>query len=240
MSRPRIGITGVTRQWDGAPRTGVNVPYVRAVLAAGGLPILLVPELSPEQTTELFDDCDGLLLTGGEDIEPSRYQAAPHPRLGAVDPRRDANELALVVEARARDLPILGVCRGIQLVNVAFGGTLVQDLSTERPGPVDHDPAKARTLRSHGIAIAEGTRLADILGMVAFNANSLHHQAVDRVGDGLIVSARAPDGIVEGVESADADEWLVAVQWHPEELALEPQADDLKLFAALVAAARRA
>ena len=240
MSRPRIGITGVTREWDSAPRTGVNAPYVRAVLAAGGLPVLLLPELSPEQSTELFDDCDGLLLTGGEDIEPSRYQATPHPRLGAVDPRRDANELALVIEALARDLPILGICRGIQLVNVAFGGTLVQDLPAERPGPTDHDPPHARNVRSHAIEVAEGTRLADIVGMAVFDANSLHHQAVDRLGDGLVASARAPDGVIEAVESADSDEWLVAVQWHPEELALEPRAADLKLFAALIAAARRA
>jgi len=240
MSRPRIGVTGVTRVWDGAPRTGVNAPYVRAVLAAGGLPVLLVPELSPDETTELFDDCDGLLLTGGEDIAPSCYGAAPHPRLGTVDPRRDANELALVVEARARDLPILGICRGIQLVNVAFGGTLVQDLPSERPGAIDHDPPQERHRRSHAIEVAEGTRLAGILGMGVFDANSLHHQGVDRVGDGLVVSARAPDGVIEGLESAASDEWLVAVQWHPEELVHEPQADDLKLFAALIAAARRA
>jgi putative glutamine amidotransferase len=237
MSRPRIGITGVTRSWDGAPRTGVNAPYVRAVLAAGGLPILLVPELSVEQTIDLFNDCDALLLTGGEDVDPARYGAKPHPRLGTVDRRRDDNELALVVEARARDLPILAICRGIQLLNVAFGGTLVQDLADQRPGPIVHDQSGSRSARTHAIEIVEGSRLGVILGALALEANSLHHQAVDRVGDGLVITARAPDGTVEGLESADAETWLVAVQWHPEELALEPMADDLKLFTAFVAAA---
>jgi putative glutamine amidotransferase len=239
MSRPRIGVAGVTREWNGQARTGVNVNYVRAVLAAGGLPILLLPELSPEETVELFGECDGLLLTGGEDVAPLHYGAEPHPKLGTVDPRRDANELALIAEARARDLPILGICRGIQVCNVAFGGTLFQDLPSQRPSKIDHDPPTPRDTRSHRIEIEEASRLGGILGTTMLEANSFHHQAVDRVGDGLVVTAHAPDGVIEGLESANPEEWIVAVQWHPEELALEPEAEDLKLFAALIAAARR-
>ena len=239
MSRPRIAIAGVTRQWDGQARVGVNANYVRSVLAAGGLPIIIVPDLSREETVELFGDCDGLLLTGGEDVDPVRYGAAPHPKLGSLDPRRDENELAMITEARARDLPILGICRGIQILNVAFGGTLIQDLPSERPGRIDHDPPTDRDVRSHQVNVTEHSRLGEILGEIEFDANSFHHQAADRVGEGLTVTAVAPDGVVEGVESSDGHEWIVAVQWHPEELAHQPDAADLKLFAALIAAARR-
>lgn len=239
MTRPRIAVTGVNRDWDGQPRAGVNANYVRAVIAAGGLPVIIVPDLSREEAVELFSDCDGLLLTGGEDVDPVRYGATPHPKLGTLDPRRDENELALVVEARARDLPILGICRGIQLCNVAYGGTLIQDLLSERPGVIDHDPPSDRQERSHDIAVTPQTRLAEVLGDGPARANSFHHQAIDRLGEGLVVSAVAPDGIVEGIESCDPHEWVVAVQWHPEELVHEPDASDLKLFAAFVTAARR-
>jgi len=239
MSRPRIAVTGVIRDWDGQPRAGVNANYVRAVLAAGGLPIIFVPDLSRDETVELFGDCDGLLLTGGEDVDPARYGAAPHPKLGTIDTRRDENELALITEARARDLPILGICRGIQVLNVAFGGTLIQDLPTQRPGAIDHDPPTGRDVRSHRISVTEHSRLAEILGEVEFDANSFHHQAIDRIGEGLTVTAVAPDGVVEGVESTDAHEWIAAVQWHPEELVHQPDAAELRLFAALITAARR-
>lgn len=239
MSRPRIAVTGVTRTWDDQPRSGVNASYVRSVLAAGGLPIIFVPDLSPDETVELFGDCDGLLLTGGEDVDPGQYGSGPHPKLGTVDPRRDANELALVAEARARDLPILGICRGIQLCNVALGGTLIQDLPSQRPGAIDHDSPTPRDVRSHHVTVIEPSRLADILGATELIANSFHHQAVDRLGAGLVATAVAPDGVIEGVESADPGEWLVAVQWHPEELTHEPDAVDLRLFAALIIAARR-
>jgi putative glutamine amidotransferase len=239
MSRPRIAVTGVIREWDGQPRAGVNANYVRAVLAAGGLPIIFVPDCSRDETVELFGDCHGLLLTGGEDVDPARYGAAPHARLGTIDPRRDENELALITEARARDLPILGICRGIQVLNVAFGGTLIQDLPSQRPGPVDHDPPTGRDVRSHRVSVTEHSALANILGELEFHANSFHHQAIDRLGDGLTATATAPDGVIEGVESTDPDEWIVAVQWHPEELAHQPHAADLKLFAALISAARR-
>jgi len=239
MSRPRIAVAGVTRQWDGQPRVGVNANYVRAVLAAGGLPIIFVPDLSREETSELFGECDGLLLTGGEDVDPCHYGAVPHAKLGTVDPRRDANELTLVADARARDLPILGICRGIQLCNVAFGGSLIQDLASERPSDINHDSPSPRDVRCHPVTLTEHSKLAEILGVTSLDANSFHHQAVDRVGKGLVATAVAPDGIIEGLESADPHEWIVLVQWHPEELALQPDSADLKLFSALIAAARR-
>ncbi len=240
MSRPRIAIAGVTRRRGDLEITGVNANYVRSVIAAGGLPVIITPELDPVCAVELFGECDALLLTGGEDVDPVRYGATPHPKLGDTSADRDSNEIALIADARARDLPILGICRGIQILNVACGGTLVQDLASERPSDVMHAHTGARDLRSHPIAVQPGTRLAAILGAEHFDANSLHHQAVDVLGSGLVATAHAPDGVIEAVESGNAKEWLVAVQWHPEELALQPDAADLKLFTALISAARRA
>ena len=240
MSRPRIAIAGVTRRRGDLEITGVNANYVRSVIAAGGLPVIITPELDPVCAVELFGECDALLLTGGEDVDPVRYGATPHPKLGDTSADRDSNEIALIADARARDLPILGICRGIQILNVACGGTLVQDLASERPSDVMHAHTGARDLRSHAIAVQPGTRLAAILGAEHFDANSLHHQAVDVLGSGLVATAHAPDGVIEAVESGNAKEWLVAVQWHPEELALQPDAADLKLFTALISAARRA
>jgi putative glutamine amidotransferase len=239
MSRPRIGVVGVTREHKKQQITGVNAPYVRAVLAAGGLPILLLPELSPEETLELFEECDALLLTGGEDVDPRHFHASPHPKLGGTDHRRDANELALIADARARTLPILGICRGIQIGNVAFGGTLIQDLPSQRPSNIDHDPSTARDAPAHDVTLSEGSRLHSIFGTTMLKANSFHHQAVDVPGAGLVITAVAPDGVIEGMESADPDEWIVFVQWHPEELAAHPDSADLKLFSALIRAARR-
>jgi putative glutamine amidotransferase len=239
MSRPRIGVTGVTRERQGMEITGVNAAYVRAVIAGGGLPVIITPELEPGCAVELFGECDGLLLTGGEDVEPARYGAAPHAKLGDVSPSRDLNELALIAEARARDLPILGICRGIQILNVACGGTLHQDLPTQRPGAVNHEPGGARDTVAHPLTLEPQSRLAKIFGQDQITANSIHHQGIDSLGEGLIATAHAPDGLVEGIESHNPKEWLIGVQWHPEELALHPHAADLKLFTALVAAAAR-
>src|SRR6185312_5351848 len=121
--------------------------------------------------------------------------------------------------------------------NVAFGGTLIQDLASEHPSEINHDSPTTRDVRSHRVTITEHSRLAEILGVTSLDANSFHHQAVDHLGAGLVATAVAPDGVIEGLESADSHEWIIAVQWHPEELALQPDSADLKLFAALIAAA---
>lgn len=240
MSRPRIGITGVTRTREGGDITGVNANYVRAVIAAGGLPVIITPELDQACAVELFGECDALLLTGGEDVDPVRYGAVPIAELGTTSPVRDANELALLAEARARDLPILGICRGIQVINIACGGTLFQNLPTQRETETNHDTSGGREQLSHEVILEPQSRLARIHGVTSLHANSYHHQAIDQLGSGLVATAHAPDGLIEGVESADHDEWLVGVQWHPEELCRDPDVAHLKLFASLIAAARRA
>ncbi|HEU4698861.1 MAG TPA: gamma-glutamyl-gamma-aminobutyrate hydrolase family protein [Gemmatimonadales bacterium] len=235
--KPRIAVTGVLRCWDGAERAGVNAAYVRAVLAAGGVPLVLPPIVPDADADAALEGMDGVLLTGGEDVDPAHYAAAPHPALGTVSAERDRFELALVAAARRRGLPILGICRGIQLVNVALGGTLWQDLPSERPGAVDHDPGGARSTRTHRIRVAPGSRAAAVLGTTELDANSFHHQAVRDVAPGLEPTAWTDDGLVEAVESREGP-WLLAVQWHPEEMHAEAAAPERGLFRALVEEAR--
>ena len=235
MSSPRIAVSGLVRRVDGVERTGVNAEYVAAVLEAGGMPLVLSPLLGAERAAEALDGCAGLLLTGGADIEPARYAAAPSPALESVEPTRDDFELALLAAARARRMPVFAICRGMQLVNVAAGGTLWQDLPTERPGPVAHRQSTPPAEPSHSVRIEPGTRTAEWLGTKALRVNSTHHQAVRALGAGLLATAWADDGVVEAMESDDAGEWLVAVQWHPERGSAG--AADRALFSAFVAAA---
>jgi len=237
VSAPRIGVSGVVRGWDGAERTGVNGAYVRSVLAAGGVPIVLSPLLGPSFAPRALDGLDALLLTGGEDIDPAWYGAAPSPLGQPPSRERDLFELALFATARQRELPILGICRGIQLVNVALGGTLFQDLPTERPGPVRHEPDGGRESRSHAVRLSEGSRAATALGTTTLSVNSIHHQGVDRLGAGLVASGWSEDGLVEAVETPAGAAWLLAVQWHPEEMHADRTAPERGLFRALVEAA---
>ena len=212
--------------------------YVARVAEAGGVPLVLSPVLGPELAAAALEGCGGLLLTGGADIEPARYGAAPSPALEAVDPARDAFELALYAAARARRLPVLAICRGMQLVNVSAGGTLWQDLPTERPGEVAHRQASARDTRTHAVRLEPGTRTAAIVCAGSLRTNSMHHQAVRDLGKGLRATGWAADGVIEAMEAEDPAEWMVAVQWHPEDHA--PGGPDEGLFRAFVTAARGA
>lgn len=232
---PVVGLTGYEEQvrWGVWDVPGVLLPstYVRAVVAAGGVPVLLPPV--PEVVETVLSRLDGLVLSGGPDIQPGRYGAAP--LASTAEPRvdRDAAELALAEAARAAGLPVLGICRGLQLLNVARGGTLHQHLP-DVVGTDAHAPAPGVYGR-HPVTIGAGSRLAEIVGRSSTDVPSYHHQAVDALGSGLTVTAVAPDGTVEAVEDPSLP-FCVAVQWHPE------AGDDLALFRALVAAsgARRA
>lgn len=240
MSAPRIGIGGVTREWDGAQRTGVNAAYAQSVLGAGGIPLILSPLMGAALAARALDGIDGLVLTGGEDIDPARYNAEPSPRLHPPSRERDLFELALFAAARQREIPVLGICRGIQLVNVALGGTLYQDLPSERPGEVDHDPRASRTTRSHRVRLASGSRAALALGSEAIAVNSFHHQAVRDLAPGLVASGWTDDGLIEAAETPAGSPWLLAVQWHPEEMHADVAAPERGLFRAVVEEARRA
>jgi len=211
--RPVIGVT--LGDGDEPGIHAVRQDYVRSVEQSGAVPVVL-PPVSPDDVPALLARLDGVLLSGGVDVDPALYGQEPHPRLGRVNRRRDDFELALVREALRRDLPILAICRGHQLLNVATGGTLVQDIASSVQGHADHDGKGPRWRRSHRVDVTAPSRLREILGQDALSVNSIHHQAVDRVGDDLVVSARCPeDGVVEGLERP-ASRFVVAVQWHPE------------------------
>src|SRR2546426_6172291 len=209
-----VAVSGTRRTDEGRERVTLNTAYVRALAGAGLVPLVVPPILAPEAACSDLDQVQGLVLTGGEDVDPGRYGAAPHSRLGEVDPLRDALELALIAGARARRLPILAICRGIQIVNVALGGTLYQDLPTERPGPIDHANETSR----HGLEVAPDSRLFRTIGMQRGSVNSRHHQAVRDLAPGLVATAWADDGVIEAAEPAMAGEpWMLGGQLQPED-----------------------
>lgn len=234
MSQPRIGISGRLAMIEGAERSGVNGAYLRAVARAGGAPMVLSPLAGAAAVPALLDGVDALLLSGGADIDPVHYHTAPHPKLGTVEQERDTFELALFAEARRREMPVLAICRGLQLMNVALGGTLWQDLPAER---APHPQSRGRNDRVHPVTLTSGSRLFDLLGTTDHQVNSFHHQAIRDLAPGLTVTALAPDGVIEGVEMSEGG-WCVGVQWHPEEFWGEATAADHALFEALINAGR--
>jgi putative glutamine amidotransferase len=236
-SAPPVAVTATTEIIRDVRRTRANVSYSDAARGAGLRPYIL-PVLAADDADGMLDGMAGLILTGGEDVDPARYGSAPHPALGEVHAERDAFEIALVRAARDRRLPTLAICRGVQVANVALGGTLVQDLPSEWPTALAHDGRWGRGDRVHALRVAAGSRLAEAIGATDATTNSLHHQAIARVADGLVAVAHAPDGVVEGVEWAEDDWWMAGVQWHPEELTATAEAWDRALFAAFAAAVR--
>ncbi|HET7585479.1 MAG TPA: gamma-glutamyl-gamma-aminobutyrate hydrolase family protein [Gemmatimonadaceae bacterium] len=239
---PIIGITALLDRSGSAPRVRASEAYVRATERAGGLPLLVPPLEHAAPARRLVEELDAVLLTGGEDVDPARYGAAPHPATEPPCALRDDTEIALVQHARALRRPVLAICRGIQVLNIALAGTLVQDLPSERPSDIAHT-GTPRAERSHAVRVAPGSRLAAALALPAggeIRVNSAHHQAVDRPAAGLRATAWAPDGVIEGVEWDGDDWWAIGVQWHPEDLTRTHEGWDRALFDAFVAAARAA
>jgi putative glutamine amidotransferase len=240
MSRraPLIGVSTSITVGARPERAYVNSTYLHAVQHAGGVPVALPPQLSPASMRQLAAELGGLLLTGGGDIDPALFNEAPHAMLYDVAPSRDTLETAVLHVALERGLPVLAVCRGLQVLNVALGGGLYQDVGTDPGTQIPHSQTEPRDQPTHKVKVAPGSRLAETLGTDELEVNSMHHQAIKRLGRGLTAVAWAPDQIVEGAELDDPARFVLGVQWHPEELVghSEPAR---RLFAALVAAARK-
>ena len=208
----------------------LGMRYLEAIGRAGAL-AMVVPPLPGPAIPALLERVDGICLSGGPDLHPDAYGAAPHAALGPTEPRLDAFELALVRAADERDIPVLAICRGMQILNVARGGTLHQHLPDVVGEHVTHRQPGNPSRATHGVAVAADSRLAAILGRTEARVNSFHHQACDAVGERLTVTARAEDGTVEGVEAVDRS-FMVGVQWHAE--CLVDDDEQAALFSALV------
>lgn len=219
-------------------RVRLNEAYVSAVRNAGLVPLVL-PPLAPDDLESLVPALAGLVLSGGGDVDPREYGAVPSPLSGEPHRARDICELALVGIAHERRIPTLAICRGMQVVNVALGGTLVQDIPTECPGALRHDQGDQRTTRVHEIRAEPRSILARALGATHLTVNSSHHQAIARPADGLQITARSSDGVIEGAEWTGDDWWMLAVQWHPEELVDAVDEWDRALFRAFAERVRR-
>jgi len=221
------------------PSVRLNAQYLAAVEAPGATAILLSPAHDPASVDRLVGVAHGLVLTGGEDVDPARYGQEPHPELGSVSAERDAVELAALDAALRRGMPVLAICRGMQLLNVALGGTLYQDLPSQRGHDLLHEQDAAVTQRWHHATVRTGSGLEAIFAASDLFINSFHHQGVERLAPGLEATVWAEDGLVEGVEGREHP-WLYGVQWHPErgEASADERDPDRRLFGAFVAAAR--
>jgi putative glutamine amidotransferase len=218
MFQPFIGITAPRiHNSVGAPMTALNEVYTRAVARAGAIPVIIPLGLPDETLHILLSRLDGVLFSGGGDVATSRYHGLDHPRVGDVDPDRDRVEVLLVEWVVQGGIPFLGICRGIQVINVALGGTLYSHIADQHAGAIKHDyyPDFPRDHPAHAVKITAGSRLAGILGVTQVQTNSLHHQGVQQPAPGLRALAHAPDGMVEAVECT-GHPFGLAVQWHPE------------------------
>jgi putative glutamine amidotransferase len=212
----------------------LGLTYLRGLEAVGALPVVM-PPIAEDAIEPLLDRFDGVCLSGGPDLDPRTYGAEAHPALGPIEPELDQIELALARRADARRMPILAICRGTQALNVSRGGTLHQhlpDLSTD----IAHRQKVPADQASHSVTVERDSKLANILGTTALEVNTFHHQAIDRLGDGLVVTALAPDGTIEAVEDPTRP-FVLGVQWHAETMVHRPYEESL--FRSFVDACRR-
>ena len=234
--RPLVGVT-ISNDRRRQGHFSLRRDYLRAVEVAGGLPVVFAPG-SPEDATELLQRVEALVLSGGDDVDPALYGEKPHETVTQVVPERDAFEMALCREALRIDLPTLAICRGQQVLNVATGGTLIQDIPSTVLGAADHDPERERWELTHEVRLLPGSRLRQVLGGDRVAVNSFHHQAVKDLGRGLRASAwSVDDGVIEGIE-AEACRFVLGVQWHPESFWDRPPGFH-SLFRGLIDAAGR-
>ncbi len=238
QQRPVIGISCSTlaaQEVGDHRRFALPDYYVECVLTAGGLPLVL-PSIGPEHAAAYLTRLDGLVLSGGGDVDPHTFGEEPHPELGLVDRRRDDFEIELCRGVREQRMPLLAICRGVQVLNIAYGGAVIQHIPAEVESPIRHtQQAVRRSALSHSIDVVEGSHLHGMVGGTQTTVNSFHHQAAGRVGEGLEVTATAPDGVIEALEDP-AHPFCVGVQWHPERRLDDPLTQ--ALFRGVVEAAR--
>ena len=229
-------IIGIISDVDVDFVSSVKNDYVKAIEASGGTPILLPYSKKSETSDSFIELCDGFLFSGGNDIEPIRYGEETKPNCGAIQLNRDDFEFRMFEKMIATDKPILAICRGMQVVNVAFGGTLYQDIPSEISTDIQHRQTEARYEFSHFVKILGDTPLAAFIGENSIRANSFHHQAVKRLGDGLLAMAYSTDGIIEGFYHT-SHPYLRAYQWHPERL-FDKDSDNKLIFSNFIAACK--
>lgn len=222
MKKPIIGISGSiiidsSGSFAGYKRSYVNNDYVCSVIKNGGVPFIIPFNEEPEVTAAQIEMVDGLLLSGGHDVAPENYGEEPLPKLGDTFPERDTFEYRLLEAAIKAEKPILGICRGIQIINTYFEGSLYQDLSYIGVEVLKHDQVRGPSRLTHSVTLEKNSKLFEIFNEEKFMVNSFHHQAVKKIGKGLDKVAAAPDGIIEAIEKKDYP-FLVGVQWHPEML----------------------
>lgn len=235
--KPVIGIAIANRVRPKKVYSVINDDYIKSVQKAGGIPILIPFSDNIENIKEYINKIDGIIFSGGEDISPLNYNEDPIKEVECIIEERDRFELELFKEVYEKQIPILGICRGLQIINIALGGSLYQDIYTQIPDCLGHSPK--HTLRSnlyHSVKIEKDSKLFDIFKTQDLKVNSFHHQSVKKLGKDLRISAISSDGIVEGIESTN-EQFLVAVQWHPENLT-ERHKEFLKFFEELIQTAK--
>jgi putative glutamine amidotransferase len=237
MTKPRIGVTiSADETRDRTKELRLKEAYFESVERAGGEPVAFPMETPVEKVAEAVSEFRGILLTGGADIDPALFNGEPHPRVYGVDPNRDAIEIALANYCADHKVPLFGICRGLQIINVTLGGTLYTDITDQLPGALKHPcyPEYARDYLAHNIMIKVNTHLTAITGQSQMKVNSLHHQGIKDLAPDLTMSAMSPDGLIEGVEFM-FHPFFLGVQWHPE--CLPDSAPNQALFTAFVRAA---
>lgn len=236
MSDILIAVSSGHRPSDNGPLAAVSILYHEALERAGAVPVLLSPSFSARTEAALLSRVHGLVLTGGPDIEPARYGDERKPACGAADAIRDESDWRLARHCLEAGLPVLGICRGMQMLTVAAGGGLIQDIPSEVAGSLPHGRGDFGTVTMHRVSVVPGTLLARLLGSGETDVNSYHHQAAKAAPPGFAVTATAPDGVIEAIEHTQHP-FCVGVQWHPERMAAADSGQQA-LFAGLVEAAR--
>jgi putative glutamine amidotransferase len=236
MSKPLILIPTPVQDPE-MRRFAMGKNYIRSLIECGAMPVMLPTGLDLQSVREMYDHADGVMLTGGSDIDPAYFGEEKHPETYGIDAERDHVEVNLTRWAMQDDKPAFSICRGIQVVNVALGGTLIQDIPTQWKANTllehrGHKIGAARDQVMHDVCVEPNCKLASVIGAGNVGTNSFHHQALGRIGESLVITSRAPDGIIESVEAPDR-RWFIGVQWHPEEMTAG-RADMMALFQSFV------